>query len=186
MTIYEELCVIEKNAELHVQKKNLMKTLTNTRITRLVALLMKGDPRDPANYRYHHLRSDLARIFEAVVYLKLEDHFATNTAEPQQGGLKECETVENLTTLIYVINQREREGSGIITNFIDAVQFFDKCFLSDTQAVLVLQNADKKAVKVLQKFQETNHIHVQGSSEKFIIKDGEGQGHKEESQIRRG
>ena len=222
-------------AELHEQKKNLMKTLTNTKIeefdtltkadfiraidkirrnkkpifkmflksshrfqaimffilrgiyeseeipdsmkvTRLVALLKKGDPRDPANYRYLHLRSDLARIFEAVVYLKLEDHFATNTAEPQQGGLKECDTVENLTTLISVINQREREGSGLITNFIDAVKFFDKCFLSDTQAVLVLQNADKKAVKVLQKFQETNHIHVQGSSEEFIIKDGEGQG----------
>ena len=145
-------------------------------VTRLVPLFKKGDPRDPANYRYLHLRSDLARIFEAVVYLKLEDHFAQKTPEQQQGGLKECDTIENLVTMVSMINERERTKRGMITTFVDAIKFFDKCYLSDTQSVLLLQDADRKAVKVLQKFQEKNKVHVQGSKEIIEVNDGEGQG----------
>ena len=64
----------------------------------------------------------------------------------------------------------------MITTFVDAIKFFDKCHLSDTQSVLVLQEADKKAVKVLQKFQENNKVHIQGSNIFFRVKNGEGQG----------
>ena len=81
-----------------------------------------------------------------------------------------------MVTMVSIINERERTGRAMITTFVDAIKFFDKCHLSDTQSVLVFQGADKKAVKVLQKFQEKNKVFIQGSDKSFLVTDGEGQG----------
>ena len=53
--------------------------------TLLIALYKKGDHRDPSMYRYLHIKIDVIRIFELLVYFKLESHFDRVTSECQQG-----------------------------------------------------------------------------------------------------
>ena len=144
--------------------------------TVLIALHKKNDKRVVTNYRFLHLKSDVARIFELLCYQKLEQHFDSHTDESQMGGRKDCDTIENLAMLTSLIKAREEEGRGIISTFIDAQKCFDRSHLVDNHAVMQLQGADKKASKVLFKFQNEAKIRMAGAKEVMIIKGGEGQG----------
>ena len=144
--------------------------------TLLIALHKKGDPRDPRNYRFLHIKMDVARIFEMLVYFKLEQHFDTHTSECQQGGMKEGDTIENLAMLSSIIVDREDKKEGLVMTAVDAVKCFDRVHLSDAHAILQVAGADKKALKVLYKLGATNHIKVAGAKRSFTIINGETQG----------
>ena len=146
-------------------------------ITFLISLHKKNDKRDPGNYRFLHMRSDLSRIYELLVYLKLETHFDRFTAESQMGGRKNGDTVEHLMMLTSIIKAREEEENTITSLIaVDSVKCFDRSWLSDNHAVLQMEGADRKAVKMMYKLQKKNVINVAGSKESFIIEDGVGQG----------
>ena len=146
------------------------------RETFLIALLKKNDPRDPGNYRFLHMKSDLSRLYELLVYLKLESHFDNCTAESQMGGRKDGDTVEHLAMLTSIIKDREEKGEGVILTMVDSIKCFDRSFLSDNNAVLQLEGADKKALKVMYKLSKENIVKVAGSEQTFVQKDGVGQG----------
>ena len=145
--------------------------------TTLIALHKKNDKRLASNYRFLHLKSDVARIFELLCYQKLENHFDTFTDESQMGGRKDCDTIENLAMLTSLIKAREEEkAEGIISTFIDAQKCFDRSFLTDNHAILQIQGADKKACKNLYNFQKEAKVKMAGSEREIVIKGGEGQG----------
>ena len=146
------------------------------RITFLIALFKKNDPRDPANYRYLHMKSDLSRLYELLVYLKLESHFDSVTAESQMGGRKDGDTVEHLAMLTSIIKDREEQGGGAVLGMVDAVKCFDRSWLSDNHAILQLEGADRKALKVMYKLSSVNKVNVAGCDKTFIQEDGVGQG----------
>ena len=144
--------------------------------TLLITLHKKGDARDPKNYRFLHIKLDVARIFEMLVYFKLENHFDSKTSECQQGGMKQCDTVENLAMLSSIIVEQEDKKNGLIMTAIDAVKCFDRVHLSDAHAMLQVSGADKKALKVLYQLGAVNKIKVAGGSRSFTITNGETQG----------
>ena len=104
--------------------------------TLLIPLHKKGDTRDPKNYRFLHIKMDLARIFEMLVYFKLKNHFDEKTSECQQGGMKQGDTVENLAMLSSIIVEQEDNNAGLIMTAVDAVKCFDRVHLSDAHAML--------------------------------------------------
>ena len=144
--------------------------------TVLIPLFKKDDPRDPKNYRFIHMKIDLARIFELLVYLKLEKHFDRVTSESQQGGMKQGDCVENLAMLASIIVDREDKGETLIMTAVDAVKCFDRVHLSDAHAALQVSGADRKALKVLYKLGENNNIKIAGGKRTIKITDGETQG----------
>ena len=75
--------------------------------TTLVMLFKKGDPRRPPNYRFLHVKEDVARILEYCVYLKLEVTFDTRTPEIQLGGMKKSSMVELLVLMMSLIKNLE-------------------------------------------------------------------------------
>ena len=143
--------------------------------TLLIALYKKGDARDPSNYRYLHIKLDIIRIFELLVYFKLEGHFDKVTSECQQGGMKRGDTIENLAMLSSIIVDREDNNRGLLMTAVDAIKCFDRVHLSDSHAVLQLSGGDKKALKMLYKMSETNKLRVAGGRE-ITINNGDGQG----------
>ena len=144
--------------------------------TTLIALYKKNDPRLASNYRFLHIRSDLSRLFQLLVYLKLENHFDVHTDESQMGGRKDCDTVEHLAMVTSMVKAKEEEGKGILATCVDAVKCFDRSTLSDNHAILMLEGADRKAMKMLYKYQHVNVIKVSGSDKPIIILNGMGQG----------
>ena len=146
-------------------------------ITFLISLHKKNDKRDPGNYRFLHMRSDLSRIYELLVYLKLETHFDKFTAESQMGSRKNGDTVEHLMMLCSIIKAREEEDNNITSLIaVDSVKCFDRSWLSDNHAILQVEGGDRKALKMMYKLQKKNVINVAGSSESFVIEDRVGQG----------
>ena len=144
--------------------------------TLLIALHKKGDQRLASNYRFLHMRKDMSRFFQLLVYLKLESHFDTHTHESQMGGKKGCDTIEHLTFITSAVKAREEKGEGIIGTAADMVKCFDRSFLSDNHAILQLEGGDRKALKVLHKYQKENVIRVAGCDNTFTITNGMGQG----------
>ena len=144
--------------------------------TLLIPLYKKNDPRDPRNYRFLHIKMDVARIFELLVYLKLEKHFDKVTSDSQQGGMKQGDTIENLAMLSSVIIDKEDNNEGAILTAVDAVKCFDRVHLSDAHAVLQVSGGDRKALKVLYKLGEKNHIKVAGGKRAIEVENGETQG----------
>ena len=144
--------------------------------TLLIPLYKKNDQRDPKNYRYLHIKMDVARIFELLVYMKLERHFDTMTSDSQQGGMKQGDTIENLAMLSSIIVDKEDKGEGVILTAVDAIKCFDRVHLSDSHAVLQTTGGDRKALKVLYKMGETNKIKVAGGKRVVEVKNGETQG----------
>ena len=144
--------------------------------TTLIALHKKNDPRRASNYQFLHLRSDLSHLFQLLVYLKLENHFDLHTDESQMGGRRDCDTVEHLAMITSLVKDREEKGKGVLMCAVDAVKCFDRSHLSDNHAILQLEGADRKAMKVLYKYQKMNVIRVSGSNKPIIIMNGMGQG----------
>ena len=145
--------------------------------TFLIALHKKNDKKDPGNYRFLHMRMDLSRVYELLVYLKLENHFDQHTAESQMGGRKDGDTVEHLAMLTSILKAKEQEeNAGVQFLMVDSVKCFDRSWLSDNHAILQMEGADRKALKTMYRLQKKNVINVAGSKEKFVIDDGVGQG----------
>ena len=145
-------------------------------VTTLSALYKKGDPRQPSNYRYIHVRRAESRLLEMAIYNKLSKTYNDTTSSTQLGGMPESSTTEHLTTLMTVINQREKEGGGIVVTFQDVQKCFDNIHLSDMCWYLVKGGADPKATKMQSLLTGTNIIKVQGSEKTFKIENGVGQG----------
>ena len=144
--------------------------------TFLVALHKKGDPRLAANYRFLHMRGDVSRFFQLLIYLKLEAHFDKCTHESQMGAKKMCDTVEHIALVNSCLKAREEKGGGMVYSACDMVKCFDRSFLSDNHAILQLEGGDRKALKVLHKYQKKNLIRVAGSQQQITIEGGMGQG----------
>ena len=126
-------------------------------------------------YRYLHIKIDVIRIFELLVYFKLESHFDKVTSECQQGGMKQGDTIENLAMLSSIIVDREDQGKGLLMTAVDAVKCFDRVHWSDSHAVLQTSGGDKKALKMLYKMSVTNRLRVAGGRQ-ITIMNGDGQG----------
>ena len=144
--------------------------------TVLVHLFKKNDPRLPSNYRFLHMKRDVSRLFELLVYMKLENHFDTFTNESQMGGRRGGDTTEHLAMITSLVKDKEEKGEAIILTAIDAQKCFDVSHLSDNHACLQMEGADKKALKVMHKYQHNNKLRVKGSDEVFEIENGVGQG----------
>ena len=144
--------------------------------TELYPLFKKGDQRDPSNYRFLHMKNMEARLFEATVYVKIEQHLDSNTPEIQLGGMKEGDCLEHLITIASMTEEAERSKRNYAALFCDVKKMFDRVHLADTQSTLIRQGADLKAVKILQKLQNVNRLKVKGAEKSFTIIGGEGQG----------
>ena len=162
--------VFRRMYEEEVIPENFLETV-------LIALFKKGDPRKATQYRYLHLRSDVSRFFQLLVYLKLENHFDSHTDESQMGGRKMGDTIEHLAMVASVTKAKEEEQEeGVIWTMADAIKCFDASHLSDNHAALQTEGADRKAMKVLYKYQKKNVLRMAGSEERFVIENGMGQG----------
>ena len=75
--------------------------------TELVALYKKGDPKEPGNYRFIHIRRDISRILEMMIYEKLEHTFEKYTGKSQCGGMKDNDTIEHLLLIMSIIKDLE-------------------------------------------------------------------------------
>ena len=145
-------------------------------VTELKPLYKKGDPRDPGNYRYLHLRNEGSRLLEFAIYQKLKLTFNEKTGSNQLGGMPQSSTIEHLIVMNSVINEHEKNNEGIVVTFCDVKKCFDSCHFSDMLLFLVKSSADVKAMKMLTKLTGRNVLHVQGSSRRFQIDNGIGQG----------
>ena len=144
-------------------------------VTTLSALYKKGDPREPSNYRYIHIRRPESRLLELAIYGKLAKTYDEETDESQLGGMPGCSMVEHLTTLMSVINEKEEKKEGLIVTFQDVVKCFDNIHLSDMTWFLIEGKADLKA-KMQAKLTNTNVLKIQGSDKTFSVTNGLGQG----------
>ena len=144
--------------------------------TNLVALYKKGDPQLASNYRYIHLKEYLARLLENVIYIKLEACYDKVTGESQSGGMKKNDCNEHLVVMMNLIKQRQEEGEGVIFTFADIEKCFDMLHMPDAHYFIIINNADLKAVQVLNKLVGTNRITVNNSENSFEIQNGQGQG----------
>ena len=144
--------------------------------TNLVALYKKGDPQLASNYRYIHLKDYLARLLENVIYIKLEACYDKVTGESQSGGMKMNDCNEHLVVMMNLLRQRQEEGEGVIFTFADIEKCFDMLHMPDAHYFIIMNNADLKAVQVLNKLVGTNRITVNNSEKSFVIQNGQGQG----------
>ena len=66
--------------------------------TRLQALYKrKGSRKDLNNYRFLHLRSMLAKLFEYIIMMKVKDTMYNSFPEAQIGGKPNCRTMEHMS-----------------------------------------------------------------------------------------
>ena len=145
--------------------------------TVLIALFKgKGDPRRPTSYRFLHMRSDLSRILENCLYLKMERIFDERTGETQLGGMKQSSTIEHLAMLTSLVNTLEKEKRGAVITAADVKKCFDTVFLSDLLYFLIKEGCDLKTIKIFQILTGYNKLKVQGAKEWFEIPNGCGQG----------
>ena len=136
----------------------------------------KGDPRRPTSYRFLHIRSDLSRILENCLYLKMERTFDERTGETQLGGMKQSSTIEHLSMLTSLVNSLEKEKKGAIITAADVKKCFDMVFLSDLLFFLIKEGCDLKTIKIFQILTGQNKLQVQGTNKWFQIANGCGQG----------
>ena len=144
--------------------------------TTLIPLFKKGDPRDPSNYRYLHIRLPMPRLLEMLVYQKLEPTYNICTGENQLGGMPKSSTVEHLVSMVSVISSLEKQKGGAVVTACDVKKCFDSVHLSDMGWFLVKNSADIKATRMLNKLTGSNNVKVMGASRTFSILDGVGQG----------
>ena len=146
-------------------------------LTSLIALFKKGEISDPNNYRFIHIKEWLPRIFEMMLYKKVEVVFDVSTPESQTGGMKGADTTEHLVLMINALNMFILENKGLIFTFADIRKCFDRLFLSDAHYFLIKFGGDRKAIKVLSILLGTNKLSLQGGSGRsFTVEDGCGQG----------
>ena len=144
-------------------------------VTVLIPLFKKGNPMLAENYRYLHIREDIARLFEYMLYAKLEVTYDF-TPEFQLGGMRSGDCVEHLALMTNVINAMEKEGKGNIFLCADMEKCFYMFHLTHSQYFMITNDCDLKAAKVYYELIGNNNLKIQGAEEMFNIRDGQGQG----------
>ena len=145
-------------------------------VTTLKPLYKKGDKRRPENYRYLHLRNWMSRLYELIIYFKLEDCYERITGEAQHGGKKMHDCVEQLSVILHLCQKKEKEGEGLVMTLCDIVKCFDNVFLDDAMVPLVKGNANIKAARQLYNSKKENTIVFENSEATFKQNLGIGQG----------
>ena len=144
--------------------------------TTLHPLFKKGDRRLPQNYRFIHLKSWVSRIYELILYFKLEEAYERITGEAQHGGKKKTDCVEQLSVILHLNKQKEKKGGGVSLLLCDIKKCFDCIFLSDAVFPLAEGNANVKATRQLYNSKKINKIVFKGSDATFDQEGGIGQG----------
>ena len=78
--------------------------------TRLQALYKrKGSRKDLNNYRFLHLRSMLAKLFEYIIMMKVKDTMYNSFPKAQIGGEPNCRTMEHLYVLTSLMSRSVKD-----------------------------------------------------------------------------
>ena len=144
--------------------------------TELIPLYKKNNPRDPQNYRYLHVRSDISRVYESMIYKKLEPIYDNATPEAQLGGMKSSNCEEHLIILNQIIRHLEANKEAACFTAVDVVKCFDRIHNDDCTHEILIQGGDKQAVLRYRQMNKVNIINIQGDDQTFTITDGQGQG----------
>jgi len=96
----------------------------------------KGSKEDLANYRGIFLSSVVCKIFEKLIYKKLEPIIDKNMTEFQAGARKGRRTTDHIQTLKAKIEYDEYLERDTYIQFYDIVKCFDKLWLTDVMCDL--------------------------------------------------
>ena len=145
--------------------------------TSLVSLHKKG-PKDLAsNYRFLHLRSYLSRLFELLVFKKMQKTFEDQCPDHQIGGQPRCQALEHLTMAFENLREAQSNKGGVIWTMVDVVKMFDNVHLSDVEIELLKGGIEPKILRLHHEICDTNLLSVEGFKYlEFLIKGGLGQG----------
>ena len=145
--------------------------------TNLVSLHKKG-PKDLAsNYRFLHLRSYLSRLFELLIFRKMQKVLEEYCPDHQIGGQPKCQALEHLMMAFESLREATRERGGIIWTLCDVIKMFDNVHLTDVEIELLNGGLDPKILRLHHEICDTNLLSVEGFKYlEFLIRGGLGQG----------
>ena len=138
--------------------------------TNLQALYKKGSRMDLGNYRFLHLKTCLAKLFETLVMRKVKPDLWNKYPESQIGGCPASRTTEHLYTLLALMQEFENnsvEGvEGCIIIFKDVVKAFDKLSVKCTLFATAMAGVTGRNLRILEKLNKRTTFRIVGDPEK--------------------
>ena len=151
--------------------------------TKLQALYKnKGSRSDLGNYRFLHLKSCLAKMFETLVMRKVKPDMWKSFADSQIGGLPKSRTTEHLYMLITLMLTTESKGEwsqeGFIIIFKDVKKAFDKVSAEHTIFAAAMAGVTGKNLRIIEILNKLTTFQVVGDPDetKFVKEWVGGQG----------
>ena len=144
--------------------------------TRLQALYKKkGSRKDLNNYRFLHLRSTLAKLFEFIVMQKVKDTMYAAFPEAQIGGKPNCRTTEHLYVLTSLMQRSvkdKKSPDGFVIVFKDVMKAFDKVGAEHELFSTALAGVKGKVLRILEMLNKRTEFSVIGDDEdRRFVKD---------------
>ena len=141
----------------------------------------KGGRNDLGNYRFLHLKSTFAKIFEFIVMQKCKEKMYAAFPEAQIGGLPESRTTEHLYVLMTSMLRTEKcklSSRGFVVIFKDTEKAFDKTSAIHELFSTALAGVRGKVLRILHRLNQRTTFRVVGDpvDRKFVKEYCGGQG----------
>ena len=150
--------------------------------TKLQALFKnKGSRKDLSNYRFLHLKTTIAKLFEYILMQKVKNLLYKSFPEAQIGGLPDCRTTEHLYVLVVAMLRAEKckkTRDGFIVIYKDVVKAFDKISIKHELFATAMAGVKGKLLRLLELLNKETTFEVVGDMEerKFVKEYASAQG----------
>ena len=97
----------------------------NTTLTRMI--YKEGDREEQSNYRGISLASNLGKLFNSIIYTKINHFLETNKLIRQnKGGFRnDFRTCDHIFTLQTIVEKYTTKGNKLYTCFVDLIKTYD-------------------------------------------------------------
>ena len=104
----------------------------STTLTKLIH--KEGNRDDPSNFRGISLASNLSKLFNSILYARINDFLVKNSIiRPEQGGFrKDFRTTDHIFILQTIVEKYIRTGKRVYTCFVDLKKAFDSVWRQKT------------------------------------------------------
>ena len=137
--------------------------------TKLQALYKKGPRSELGNYRFLHLKTCLAKVYETLIMKKVKADIWRAYPESQIGGAPNSRTDEHLYTIMTLMRRCEVQGEGnpqgAILIYKDVKKAFDKISVKQTMYAAARAGIKGKNLRVLGQLNERTTFTVVGDSD---------------------
>jgi hypothetical protein len=121
---------------------------------------------DPANYRPISITACIARLFERMVLVRLQEHLKKNKIliDQQSGFRAKRSTKDNLVFLAQKINETFNRKKNMLCIFFDITAAFDKVWHRGLLMKLIQIKTPHYIIKIIEKFLDDRNFAVKVSS----------------------